>query len=139
MMLSLQLLYISIFLSILKLIKPISTLLDSSTITLTRQIFKWAVKEVGTGQNILLIALMVEIDLFILNGPKISEVVQRYTDLTGKSAFSPMESLGYLGSTMFYVELPERCDHEILDFVDKNLDENIPISNFHLSSGYTML
>ena len=80
-----------------------------------------------------------DLDLFILNGPKISEVVERYTDLTGKSAFTPLESLGYLGSTMFYVELPERCDEEIIDFVDKNHDENIPISNFHLSSGYTML
>ncbi|MBN1531211.1 MAG: DUF4968 domain-containing protein [Spirochaetes bacterium] len=77
------------------------------------------------------------IDLFFINGPKMSGVVERYTDLTGKTAFCPMEALGYLGSTMYYTELPENCDKEILGFIDTAKRERIPVDNFHLSSGYT--
>lgn len=46
-----------------------------------------------------------DIDLFIINGPSMKRVIQRYTDLTGKTAMSPMHSLGYIGSTMYYAEL----------------------------------
>ncbi len=79
-----------------------------------------------------------DIDLFICNGPSIAQVVENYTTLTGKTAFQPIYSLGYLGSTMYYVELPENCDTEIINFVKKCRDEQIPIDNFHLSSGYTV-
>ncbi len=79
-----------------------------------------------------------DIDLFICNGPTIAKVVERYTDLTGKTAMQPIYSLGYLGSTMYYVELPENCDNEIIDFARKCRSEDIPIDNFHLSSGYTV-
>ncbi|MCX7970030.1 MAG: DUF4968 domain-containing protein [Negativicutes bacterium] len=78
-----------------------------------------------------------DIDVFFIDGPTIGEVVERYTDLTGKTAFAPLDSLGYLGSTMYYVELDRDCDDAILDFVDKCQRENLPLSNFHLSSGYT--
>lgn len=50
---------------------------------------------------------------------------------------APMQSLGYLGSTMFYCELEEKCDEAILDFIAKCKRYGVPISNFHLSSGYT--
>lgn len=79
-----------------------------------------------------------DLDLFILNGPSISAVVERYTQITGKSAMLPAYALGYLGSTMYYVELPENCDQEIVKFVKKCREEDIPIDNFHLSSGYTV-
>ena len=79
-----------------------------------------------------------DVDLFFINGPEISKVIERYTDLTGKTAFSPMYAMGYLGSTMYYVELSENCDDEIVDFIDKNIQEDIPIDGFQLSSGYTV-
>lgn len=79
-----------------------------------------------------------DLDLFILNGPEISNVVKHYTDITGKSAMLPIYALGYLGSTMYYVELPENCDKEIINFVKTCRSESIPIDNFHLSSGYTV-
>ncbi len=79
-----------------------------------------------------------DIDLFVINGPNIEDVVRSYTDLTGKSAFTPLYSLGYLGSTMYYVELEKDCDQEILDFVHQNLGLDIPIDGFQLSSGYTV-
>lgn len=79
-----------------------------------------------------------DIDLFFINGPGIADVVRRYTDLTGKTVMPPKGSLGYLGSTMYYSELPADCDDAILGFVDKTRDEGIPIDGFQLSSGYTV-
>lgn len=79
-----------------------------------------------------------DLDLFLLNGPTIANVVENYTNVTGKSAMLPIKALGYLGSTMYYVELAENCDKEIVNFVDKCRYDGIPIDNFHLSSGYTV-
>ena len=78
-----------------------------------------------------------DIDLFFIAGPTIKEVVKRYTDLTGKSAMLPKSALGYLGSSMYYSELPQDSDDAILEFVDTARLEQIPISGYQLSSGYT--
>lgn len=79
-----------------------------------------------------------DIDLFVINGPSIKDIVSRYTDLTGKSALLPMYALGYQGSSMYYPELEENCDDEIVEFINTNHREDIPIDGFHLSSGYTV-
>lgn len=79
----------------------------------------------------------VEVDLFYIAGPSMAQVVRRFAALTGRPALLPKFAYGYLGSTMFYSELPEKCDEEILSFVEKTHKENIPCSNFQLSSGYT--
>lgn len=79
-----------------------------------------------------------DIDLFIIAGPAIREVVERYTDLTGKSAMLPRYALGYLGSSMYYPELDENCDDAILEFIDTTKEEGIPVDGFQLSSGYTV-
>jgi len=78
-----------------------------------------------------------KVDLFYIAGPSMRDVVKRFCRLTGCAAMLPRYALGYLGSTMFYSELPENCDREILNFVDKTHREGIPCTNFHLSSGYT--
>ena len=78
-----------------------------------------------------------DIDLFFIAGPSVKEVVSRYTDLTGKAAMLPKAALGYLGSSMYYSELPKDSDDAILEFIDNAREEQIPISGFQLSSGYT--
>ena len=78
-----------------------------------------------------------DIDLFFIAGPKVSNVIMRYTDLTGKSAMLPRHALGYLGSSMYYSELPQDSDDAILEFIDTAREEEIPISGYQLSSGYT--
>lgn len=78
-----------------------------------------------------------DIDLFFIAGPKIRQVVERYTDLTGKSAMLPRTALGYLGSSMYYPELDENCDDAIIEFIDTTKEEDIPVDGFQLSSGYT--
>lgn len=77
-----------------------------------------------------------DVDLFLIAGPSIREVVERYTDLTGKSMLLPKAAFGYLGSSMYYPELAENCDDAILEFIDTAKEENIPIDGFQLSSGY---
>lgn len=79
-----------------------------------------------------------DIDLFLIAGPEISNVVKRYTDLTGKSALLPSYALGYLGSSMYYPELEENCDDAIVEFIQTNRKEDIPIDGFQLSSGYSV-
>ncbi|MDR0299483.1 MAG: DUF4968 domain-containing protein [Streptococcaceae bacterium] len=78
-----------------------------------------------------------DLDLFFIGGPTIKEVVEHYTDLTGKSVMQPLASFGYMGSTMFYTELDQDSDQAILDFVDTCKENEIPIDGFFLSSGYT--
>lgn len=77
-----------------------------------------------------------DIDLFLIAGPSVRQVVERYTDLTGKSAMLPRYVLGYLGSSMYYPELDKDCDDAILDFIDTTREEKIPVDGFQLSSGY---
>ena len=77
-----------------------------------------------------------DIDLFLIAGPAMSDVIRRYTDLTGKSMLLPRAALGYLGSSMYYPELPADCDDAILDFIDTTREEDIPVDGFQLSSGY---
>lgn len=77
-----------------------------------------------------------DIDLFLISGPSVRQVVERYTDLTGKSAMLPRCALGYLGSSMYYPELDQDCDDAIIDFIDTTREEGIPVDGFQLSSGY---
>ncbi|WIY81788.1 TIM-barrel domain-containing protein [Propionimicrobium sp. PCR01-08-3] len=77
-----------------------------------------------------------DIDLFLIAGPTIREVVQRYTDLTGKSVMLPKTALGYLGSSMYYPELPKDADQAIVGFIDTTKSYDIPVDGFQLSSGY---
>lgn len=78
-----------------------------------------------------------DIDLFFIVGPAVTDVVKRYTDLTGKPVMLPKAALGYLGSSMYYSELPKDSDDAILEFIDTAREEEIPISGYQLSSGYT--
>ena len=78
-----------------------------------------------------------DVDLFLIAGPSIREIVARYTDLTGKSALLPRCALGYLGSSMYYPELESDCDDAIIEFIDTTKEEGIPVDGFQLSSGYT--
>jgi alpha-glucosidase len=78
-----------------------------------------------------------DIDMFFINGPQISDVVRRYTDLTGKTALPPLTTTGYMSTTMFYTELEKDSDEAILDFIDTCKRNDIPIDGFLLASGYT--
>jgi alpha-glucosidase len=78
-----------------------------------------------------------DIDLFLMNGPSMTDVIEHYTWLTGRSAMPTKQSLGYTASTMYYAELEKDCDKEIYKVIQKHLDEKIYIDNFWLASGYS--
>ena len=78
-----------------------------------------------------------DIDLFLINGGNMKEIITRYTWLTGRTILPTKQSLGYCMSTMYYAELEENCDEEIYRVIDKHLQEDIYIDNFWLASGYS--
>jgi alpha-glucosidase len=79
-----------------------------------------------------------ELDLFFIVAPSILEVTRRFVQLTGLPPLPPRHALGYLGSSMYYTELPERADLAVFEFVDRCRAEQIPVSGVYLSSGYTL-
>lgn len=80
-----------------------------------------------------------DLDMFFVNGPRVRDVVERYTDLTGKSVLPPLPSIGYAHTTMFYTELQHDVDKSILKFFDICEKNEIPIDEFQLASGYTCM
>ena len=78
-----------------------------------------------------------EIEWFFCYGPTVKAVINRYTDLTGKTVLPPRYSLGYMGSSMYYTELSEKSDEAILEFIDRAKAEKVSCEGFFLSSGYT--
>lgn len=78
-----------------------------------------------------------DIDLFLIAGPRVRDVVARYTMLTGRPPVLPRRALGYLASSMYYAELDSDSDVAITRFVDTAREHGIPVDGFQLSSGYT--
>lgn len=78
-----------------------------------------------------------DIDLFLMTAPKMSDIIEQYTWLTGRSAMTTKQAIGYTASTMYYAELEKDCDQEIYKVIQKHKDEKIYIDNFWLASGYS--
>jgi alpha-glucosidase len=77
-----------------------------------------------------------DLDYYFFLGPSIENVVEKMAALTGKMVLPPRWSLGYLGSTMLYTDMPD-AQEQLKNFVDLCQEHNIPCDLFHLSSGYT--
>lgn len=78
------------------------------------------------------------LDYYFILGPKVKNVVERYTWLTGKMIMPPKWSLGYSGSTMTYTDLPD-AQEQLKKFVESCKEFDIPCDSFQLSSGYTSI
>ncbi|GAB4571438.1 MAG: glycoside hydrolase family 31 protein [Anaerolineae bacterium] len=77
-----------------------------------------------------------DLDYYLIYGPTIPEVVEKLARLIGRPCLPPRWTLGYLGSTMFYTELPD-ADAQLAGFIAQCQEHDIPCDMFHLSSGYT--
>ncbi len=77
-----------------------------------------------------------DLDLYLMFGPEVSDVVSRFTALTGRTAFPPRWSLSYSGSTMQYTEAADP-EQQLGEFLAQLHEHGIPCQSFHLSSGYT--
>lgn len=76
-----------------------------------------------------------DLDYYLIFGPEIADVVQKFSKLIGRPALPPRWSLGYLGSSMLYTDAPN-AQEELKKFVQECLEHKIPCDGFHLSSGY---
>ncbi len=77
-----------------------------------------------------------DLDLYLMFGAQVSDVVSQFTALTGRTAFPPRWSLSYSGSTMQYTEAAD-AEAQLLSFLARIQEHGIPCRSFHLSSGYT--
>ena len=79
-----------------------------------------------------------DLDLYVVAGPTLPQVVRRFTWLTGRPAETPDWALGYSGSTMSYTDAPD-AQAQMAGFLDRLDEHGLPCSSFHLSSGYTSI
>ncbi|PHZ15139.1 uncharacterized protein RHIMIDRAFT_198594 [Rhizopus microsporus ATCC 52813] len=78
------------------------------------------------------------LDYYMIFGPKVSSVVQKYSYIVGKPRhLPPRYSFGYLASSMGYAESDE-AQKKIEEFVENCKKYDIPCDGMHLSSGYTV-
>jgi len=78
-----------------------------------------------------------DIDYYLIYGPSIEQVVEKFSTLIGRPVLPPRWSLGYLGSTMAYTEASD-AQAQLQRFVVLCDQHQIPCDLFHLSSGYTL-
>lgn len=78
-----------------------------------------------------------DIDLFLCYGPSAAQVVDEYTQLTGRPALPLKQSLGFSLTTMYYCELEKDCDKEIERVIEEFEAQDLPIDNFWMGSGYS--
>ena len=86
--------------------------------------------EIGTEQ-VTKTAFSVEggyLDYYLFNGPSMKEVLERYTDLTGKHSLPAPWTFGLWLSTSFTTNYDEET---VMSFVDGMLDRGIPLRTFH--------
>lgn len=68
------------------------------------------------------------LDFFLINGPTMKEVLNRYTDLTGKPSLPAPWTFGLWLSTSFTTNYDEETVNK---FVDGMLERDIPLQVFH--------
>lgn len=79
-----------------------------------------------------------DLDYYVIAGPKIADVVEKFTWLTGRPMFPPKWSIGYSGSSMAYTDSPN-AQEDLQQFVRDCELHDIPCDSFQLSSGYTSI
>ena len=79
-----------------------------------------------------------DLDYYVFPGPEIADVTRKFLELTGRTRLPPRWSLGFAQTAMAIADssdAQERMEALIAKFVA----ENMPISAFHLGSGYTTI
>jgi alpha-glucosidase len=77
-----------------------------------------------------------DLDYYLFVGPRIRDVVRKFTELTGRMAFGPRWSLGYANTAMSLTDAPD-AQARLAEFADQLTEQDIPLSAFHFGSGYT--
>lgn len=68
------------------------------------------------------------LDYYLINGPSMKQVLERYTALTGRPALPPAWSFGLWLSTSFVTDYNEQT---VVSFVDEMAQRQVPLHVFH--------
>ncbi|HZI82505.1 MAG TPA: glycoside hydrolase family 31 protein [Casimicrobiaceae bacterium] len=79
-----------------------------------------------------------DLDYYLFVGPRIRDVVRKFAELTGRMALGPRWSLGYANTAMSLTDAPDG-QARLSEFIDNAARHDIPISSFHLGSGYSSI
>ena len=79
-----------------------------------------------------------DLDYYVIVGPRIRDVVRRFTELTGRMAFGPRWSLGYANTAMSLTDAPD-AQEQLAQFRAQLAQHDVPCSAFHFGSGYTSI
>jgi alpha-glucosidase len=79
-----------------------------------------------------------DLDYYVFVGPRVRDVVRKFTKLTGRMAFGPRWSLGYANTAMSLTDAPD-AQARLADFAERTARHAIPLSAFHFGSGYTSI
>lgn len=79
-----------------------------------------------------------DLDYYMRWSPSVLDAVKHHVRLTGGTAFPPLWSLGYSGSTMHYTDAPN-AQEQLEGFVRLVDEHDIPCDSFQLSSGYSSI
>ena len=76
------------------------------------------------------------LDLYVIAGPRVADVVERFSALTGRPHFAPRWSFGFGFTTMHHADAPD-AQKQMAGFADRCAAEDMPISSLHFGSGYS--
>ncbi len=79
-----------------------------------------------------------DLDYYLFVGPRLRDVVRKFSELTGRMAFGPRWSLGYANTAMSLADAPD-AQARLAEFADLAVEHDIPLSAFHFGSGYTSI
>lgn len=73
---------------------------------------------------------------YVVDGPDLASVVQRFQTLVGKPHLQPRWAIGFAHTSMHLADA-NNAQQKMLDFVDECKHRQVPISAIHSGSGYT--
>ncbi|MGM0920461.1 MAG: TIM-barrel domain-containing protein [Bacillota bacterium] len=79
-----------------------------------------------------------DLDYYVIAGPNVRDVTEKFAWMTGKTILPPKWSLGYSGSTMSYTDAPD-AQEQLKKFLKLCREHDILCDSFQLSSGYTSI
>lgn len=78
-----------------------------------------------------------QIDLYIITGDSMTQIIRRYARLTGAAAMPPLATMGHMASTMYLTEVDRDADKAITAYIDELHRRGFGCDGYHMSSGYT--
>jgi alpha-glucosidase len=79
-----------------------------------------------------------DLDFYLFVGPRLKDVTPKFLALTGRTALPPRWSLGFAQTAMGLADAPD-AQRRIESVIETAASRHIPLSAFHLGSGYTSI